>query len=124
MFVYLDIFCYVCNDSKLDPFLENHLSNFGINIKSQQKTEKNMTELVCIKFLLCKILLNIKILKFCKIFKQIEENLKYDFSMVTEDGKELEPLFGPGYTGIKNLGNRFDYLRFTRLIKWLFVLIC
>ncbi|CAG8433686.1 10408_t:CDS:10 [Diversispora eburnea] len=76
-----DIYCYLCNDSKLDPFLENHLSNFGINVKSQQKTEKNMTEL------------------------QIEENLKYDFSMVTEDGKELEPLFGPGYTGIKNLGN-------------------
>ncbi|CAG8554927.1 18608_t:CDS:10 [Acaulospora morrowiae] len=76
-----DIYCYVCNDSKLDPFLGKHLANFGIMVESQQKTEKNMTEL------------------------QIEHNLKYDFSMVTEDGKELEPLFGPGYTGIKNLGN-------------------
>lgn len=26
--------------------------------------------------------------------------------MTGADGKELEPLFGPGLTGMKNLGNR------------------
>lgn len=26
--------------------------------------------------------------------------------MVGDDGKELEPVFGPGLTGIRNLGNR------------------
>lgn len=31
--------------------------------------------------------------------------MKFDFSMTTEDGKQLEPKFGPGYTGLKNLGN-------------------
>ena len=36
---------------------------------------------------------------------QIEQNLKWDFSMTTEDGKELTPLFGEGFTGLKNLGN-------------------
>nr|CAG8503511.1 9580_t:CDS:10 [Entrophospora candida] len=76
-----DIYCYVCNDMKLDNEVVKHLANFGINIESQQKTEKSITEL------------------------QLEQNLKFDFSMVTEDGKELEPLSGPGYTGIKNLGN-------------------
>ncbi|CAB4397730.1 unnamed protein product [Rhizophagus irregularis] len=76
-----DIYCYLCNDSKLDPLLGKHLANFGINVESQQKTEKNLTEL------------------------QLEQNLQFDFSMVTEDGKELEKLFGPGYTGLKNLGN-------------------
>lgn len=30
--------------------------------------------------------------------------------MVTEDGKELEKLFGPGYTGLKNLGNRYELI--------------
>jgi len=37
--------------------------------------------------------------------KQIEQNLKYDFSLTTEDGKALEPVFGPGLTGLANLGN-------------------
>lgn len=45
------------------------------------KTEKSMTEL------------------------QLEQNLKFDFNMTGEDGKELEPLFGPGLTGLRNLGN-------------------
>lgn len=38
--------------------------------------------------------------------QQIEHNLKFDFSMTGNDGKELEPVFGPGLTGLKNLGNR------------------
>ncbi|KAF8327578.1 ubiquitin carboxyl-terminal hydrolase 14 [Cantharellus anzutake] len=76
-----DIYCYACNDSKLDPEIALHLSAFGINIQSQVKTEKTITEL------------------------QIEQNLKFDFSMTGEDGKFFEPLFGPGLTGLSNLGN-------------------
>ncbi|TBU25653.1 ubiquitin carboxyl-terminal hydrolase 14 [Dichomitus squalens] len=76
-----DIYCYVCNDSKLDPDLARHLANFGINVQTQTKTEKSMTEL------------------------QIEQNLKFDFSLTGEDGKALEPVFGPGLTGLSNLGN-------------------
>ncbi|CDH49949.1 ubiquitin carboxyl-terminal hydrolase 14 [Lichtheimia corymbifera JMRC:FSU:9682] len=76
-----DIYCYICNDPKLDNDLSTHLANWGINVSQQLKTEKSMTEL------------------------QLEQNLKFDFSMTTEDGKHLEPKFGPGYTGLKNLGN-------------------
>lgn len=76
-----DIYCYACNDARLDPKLADHLHNFGINVASQQKTEKSMTEL------------------------QIEQNMKFDFSMTTADGKQLEPVFGSGYTGLRNLGN-------------------
>ncbi|KAF8590157.1 ubiquitinyl hydrolase [Ramaria rubella] len=76
-----DIYCYTCNDSKLDPELALHLSAFGINIATQIKTEKSVTEL------------------------QIEQNLKFDFSLTNEDGTALEPLFGPGLTGLSNLGN-------------------
>lgn len=78
----LDIYCYICNDSKLDPELALHLSTFGINVQTQTKTEKSMTEL------------------------QIEHNLKFDFSLTDESGKALEPVFGPGLTGLANLGNR------------------
>ncbi|KAJ6624496.1 hypothetical protein B0H10DRAFT_2006189 [Mycena sp. CBHHK59/15] len=76
-----DIYCYLCNDSKLDPGLAQHLSVFGINVQTLKKTEKSMTEL------------------------QIEHNLKYDFSLTSDDGRALEPLFGPGLTGLSNLGN-------------------
>lgn len=76
-----DIYCYACNDARLDPFLKDHLANFGIRVESQTKTEKSMTEL------------------------QVEQNLKFDFAMTGEDGKDLEPLFGPGLTGLANLGN-------------------
>lgn len=41
-----DIYCYTCNDAKTDPELALHLANFGINVQTQTKTEKSMTELV------------------------------------------------------------------------------
>ncbi|KAG2202020.1 hypothetical protein INT47_006212 [Mucor saturninus] len=76
-----DIYCYSCDEARLDNDLATHLANWGINVAHQTKTEKSMTEL------------------------QLEQNMKFDFSMTTEDGKQLEPKFGPGYTGLKNLGN-------------------
>ena len=76
-----DIYCYHCNEERIDPELATHLAHWGINIAEREKTEKSLTEL------------------------QIEQNLKWDFSMTTEDGKELKPLFGQGLTGLKNLGN-------------------
>ncbi|WVQ93263.1 hypothetical protein IAU59_000329 [Kwoniella sp. CBS 9459] len=76
-----DIYCYSCDDAKVDPDLPRHLQAFGIEVLGQTKTEKSMTEL------------------------QLEHNLKFDFSMTGDDGKELEPVFGKGLTGLKNLGN-------------------
>ncbi|KAL9037760.1 MAG: hypothetical protein Q9214_005556, partial [Letrouitia sp. 1 TL-2023] len=55
--------------------------HWGINIAEREKTEKSLTEM------------------------QIEQNLKWEFSMTSEDGKELTPIFGKGFTGLKNLGN-------------------
>ncbi|PPR03548.1 hypothetical protein CVT24_007596 [Panaeolus cyanescens] len=76
-----DVYCYACNDAKEDPDLKRHLASFGINVQSLSKTEKSMTEL------------------------QIEQNLNYDFSLTGDDGKALQPLFGPNLTGLSNLGN-------------------
>jgi ubiquitin carboxyl-terminal hydrolase 5/13 len=41
-----DIYCYLCNDARVDPHLSKHLANFGIEVSEQKKTEKSMTELV------------------------------------------------------------------------------
>ncbi|KAL9580991.1 MAG: hypothetical protein Q9212_004159 [Teloschistes hypoglaucus] len=76
-----DIYCYACNEERTDPELAAHLAHWGINISEREKTEKSLTEM------------------------QIEQNLRWEFSMTTEDGKELKPIFGEGFTGLKNLGN-------------------
>jgi ubiquitin carboxyl-terminal hydrolase 5/13 len=75
-----DIYCYACDEERVDPELPAHLANWGIDIKDRQKTEKSLTEM------------------------QVEQNLLWEFSM-TADGKELRPIFGEGFTGLKNLGN-------------------
>ncbi|EXJ61444.1 ubiquitin thiolesterase [Cladophialophora psammophila CBS 110553] len=76
-----DVYCYQCNEERVDIELAKHLAHWGINIAEREKTEKSLMEM------------------------QVEQNLKWDFSMTTEDGKELSPLFGPGFTGLKNIGN-------------------
>lgn len=76
-----DVYCYHCNEERVDTDLAPHLAHWGINIADREKTEKSLTEM------------------------QIEQNLRWEFSMITEDGKELKPVFGGGFTGLKNLGN-------------------
>jgi len=74
---HVDVYCYACNDDKLDPNVASHLAYWGIDIAKQTKTEKSMTEL------------------------QLEQNMNWDFNS-TDGG---EPVHGPGFTGMKNLGN-------------------
>lgn len=76
-----DIYCYSCDEERIDPELVTHLAHWGIDIADRVKTEKSLTEM------------------------QIEQNLRWEFSMETEDGKQMRPLFGKGFTGLKNLGN-------------------
>ncbi|OJJ57798.1 hypothetical protein ASPSYDRAFT_45727 [Aspergillus sydowii CBS 593.65] len=76
-----DIYCYECNEERVDPELATHLSHWGINLASREKTEKSLMEM------------------------QVEQNLKWDFSMTTGDGHDLNPVFGAGLTGLSNLGN-------------------
>jgi ubiquitin carboxyl-terminal hydrolase 5/13 len=76
-----DVYCYSCDEERIDPDIAQHLAHWGINIADRTKTEKSLTEM------------------------QIEQNLRWEFNMTTEDGKELRPLFGAGFTGLKNLGN-------------------
>ena len=78
-----DVYSYAPdeNDSVKDPHLARHLAHWGINLMEMEKTEKTMEELT------------------------IEANEKLELDKITEAGKELRPLKGPGYVGLKNLGN-------------------
>lgn len=76
-----DIYCYACDDEVVDSFLKEHLSSFGIEVEKQTKTEKTMAEL------------------------NLDANLALQLSKLFEEGKVLDPVFGPGLTGIDNIGN-------------------
>ncbi|XP_069988102.1 ubiquitin carboxyl-terminal hydrolase 5 [Penaeus vannamei] len=77
-----DVYSYDEDDMVLDPNLVKHLAHFGINVKVMEKTEKTMLEL------------------------EIDYNQRaWEWSRLTESGAKLLPKFGPGYTGMKNLGN-------------------
>lgn len=62
-----DVYCYKCNEERVDPELATHLAHWGIYLAGREKTEKSLMEM------------------------QVEHNLKWEFSMTTEDGRELTP---------------------------------
>ncbi|KAJ1122418.1 hypothetical protein NDU88_000905 [Pleurodeles waltl] len=77
-----DVYSYDEDDMVLDPSLAEHLSHFGIDMMKMQKTDKTMTEL------------------------EIDMNQRIgEWELIQESGVQLKPLYGPGYTGIRNLGN-------------------
>jgi len=77
-----DVFSYDEDDMVLDPFLEKHLAHFGIKTGALEKTDKSMIEL------------------------QIEMNERIgEWAVLTESGTKLQPMWGPGKTGLHNLGN-------------------
>lgn len=38
--------------------------------------------------------------------RELDQNFNFDWNRIQETGEDVEPLFGPGYTGLVNLGNR------------------
>ncbi|XP_018018009.1 ubiquitin carboxyl-terminal hydrolase 5 isoform X2 [Hyalella azteca] len=77
-----DVYSYAEDDMVIDPHLVKHLAHFGINVSVMEKTEKTMAEL------------------------EIDFNQRvWEYSRLTESGQKLVPMFGPGYTGLRNLGN-------------------
>ncbi|KAJ1505476.1 hypothetical protein HMI55_001577, partial [Coelomomyces lativittatus] len=74
-----DVYCYACDEERLDPHLPLHLLNLGIHIEHQKKTEASMVE------------------------RQLKQNM--EFTMTTKDGHELPSVSGPWLTGLSNLGN-------------------
>ncbi len=75
-----DTYCYACDNDVVDEELAAHLARFGIDTATSVKTEISMAEMT------------------------LEANKLLDV-LATEDGAALEPVFGPGYTGLRNIGN-------------------
>jgi len=78
-----DVYSYVEDDMVLDPLLAEHLSHFGINMMTSEKSSKTMTEM------------------------EIEANkdLKLEYDQIMESGKALQAVFGPNRMGLINMGN-------------------
>ncbi|XP_022874755.1 ubiquitin carboxyl-terminal hydrolase 14 isoform X2 [Olea europaea var. sylvestris] len=76
-----DVYSYDEDESVVDPLLAQHLLHFGIDFSSLQKTEMTTAE------------------------RELDQNTNFDWNRIQESGQEVEPLFGPGYTGLVNLGN-------------------
>ncbi|KAG7204041.1 hypothetical protein KM043_001900 [Ampulex compressa] len=77
-----DVFSYDEDDMVEDPNLVQHLSHWGINIAQMEKTDKSMIEL------------------------EVDLNQKFgEWVALQEAASKLTPLYGPGYTGLANLGN-------------------
>jgi len=69
------------DDAVVDPKLAEHLSHWGIARQLMEKTEKSVAEM------------------------QVDLNKNYEFSRMTEAGKNLQRVSGLGLIGIQNLGN-------------------
>uniref|UniRef100_T1J4C8 Ubiquitin carboxyl-terminal hydrolase n=1 Tax=Strigamia maritima TaxID=126957 RepID=T1J4C8_STRMM len=79
---YADVFSYDEDEMVENPNLPEQLAHFGINIAQMEKTDKSMIEL------------------------EIDMNQRIgEWATIQEAGSQLIPLFGPGYTGLANLGN-------------------
>lgn len=76
-----DVYCYMDDDEIVDPNLSAHLANWGIHLADVVVTEKSLTEM------------------------QLDLQYKYSFNMSKSTGEPLPPVFGPGLTGLQNLGN-------------------
>lgn len=77
-----DVFSYAEDDMVEDPNLIAHLAHFGIKTNQLEKTDKSMIEL------------------------ELDLNQRIgEWSILTESSSNLEPISGPGFTGMKNLGN-------------------
>ena len=76
-----DLFCYKDDEEIVDPDLSKHLDHWGIRLAEVVVTEKSLTEL------------------------QLDLQYKYSINMSTSEGTPLQPVFGPGLTGLTNLGN-------------------
>lgn len=77
-----DVYSYAEDDMVEDPKLIDHLAHFGIKITQMEKTDKSMIEL------------------------ELDINQRIgEWSILTESSSKLEPISGPGFTGMQNLGN-------------------
>lgn len=78
-----DVYSYAPDENAgvTNAHLARHLSHWGINIMSMAKTERSTAEL------------------------ELDYNKNHDFGRISEAGKDLVAVTGPGFLGCSNLGN-------------------
>ncbi|GAB4846305.1 ubiquitin-specific protease ubp14 [Ancistrocladus abbreviatus] len=54
----------------------------------------------------CVVALELELTELTTAERELDRNTNFDWNRIQESGQEMEPLFGPGYTGLINLGNR------------------
>ncbi|KAJ1087675.1 hypothetical protein NDU88_000842 [Pleurodeles waltl] len=75
-----DVYSFEEEEAVIDPHIAKHLAHFGIDMLQMNKTENGVMDNV--------------------VTPRITE-----WEIIQESGMKLKPMYGPGYTGIKNLGN-------------------
>jgi ubiquitin carboxyl-terminal hydrolase 5/13 len=76
-----DVHDYVTDEEIIDPLLDQHLKHFGLDHKKLFKTDKTVAEM------------------------QLDLQFSFDWAKAEENDKVLVHLYGPGMTGLQNLGN-------------------
>lgn len=75
------VHCYACDEEVVDGGLAGHLGVLGIDVKDRRKTEKTVQEIT------------------------LDLNLTLALSRLVEEGRKMVSVYGPGYTGVDNIGN-------------------
>ncbi|XP_048362758.1 ubiquitin carboxyl-terminal hydrolase 13 isoform X2 [Sphaerodactylus townsendi] len=75
-----DVYSFEEEEPVLDPHLAKHLAHFGIDMLQMHVTENGVRD------------------------NEIKPRVS-EWEMIQESGMKLKPMYGPGYTGMKNLGN-------------------
>ncbi|XP_036377317.1 ubiquitin carboxyl-terminal hydrolase 13 isoform X1 [Megalops cyprinoides] len=75
-----DVYSFDEEEAVLDPHLADHLAHFGIDMLQMQKRENGHTD------------------------NEVRPRVT-EWEVIQESGLKLKPVYGSGYTGIRNLGN-------------------
>uniref|UniRef100_A0A2K6LFG7 Ubiquitin carboxyl-terminal hydrolase n=1 Tax=Rhinopithecus bieti TaxID=61621 RepID=A0A2K6LFG7_RHIBE len=75
-----DVYSFQEEEPVLDPHLAKHLAHFGIDMLHMHGTENGLQD------------------------NDIKPRVS-EWEVIQESGTKLKPMYGPGYTGLKNLGN-------------------
>ncbi|NWU92663.1 UBP13 hydrolase, partial [Upupa epops] len=75
-----DVYSFDEEEPVLDPHIAKHLAHFGIDMLQMQMTENGLRD------------------------NDIKPRVS-EWEVIQEAGMKLKPMYGPGYTGMKNLGN-------------------
>uniref|UniRef100_A0A8C7DX67 Ubiquitin carboxyl-terminal hydrolase n=1 Tax=Naja naja TaxID=35670 RepID=A0A8C7DX67_NAJNA len=75
-----DVYSFEEEEAVLDPHIAKHLAHFGIDMLQMHVTENGLRD------------------------NEIKPRVS-EWEVIQESGMKLKPMYGPGYTGMKNMGN-------------------